>query len=442
MKSRIQLIALAFALILVVGISLFYRVYIRGMWYPRSYVVSLGDLDGDGDLDAFVGNGHTDDTGSPNTVWLNDGTGRFMDSGQLLGQRFEHSGAVALGDLDSDGDLDAIFGNESSGDTVWLNDGTGQFRKYDEYWMKSNSRGHPISKALVLGDVDGDGDLDAFVGNCCRGEYGISDPSTGYIRVGYSDSYNTVWLNDGSGRFADSDQLLGNEATLAVALGDVDGDGDLDAFVGNEHMGGGVAVGSPANEVWFNDGTGRFSDSGQDLGHANSCAVALGDLDGDGDLDAFAGNGYSRTSGQADKVWLNDGTGRFTDSGQNLGHANARVVVLVDIDNDGDLDALVDNDAASQIWLNDGTGRFLDSGQRLSHSNGYVVNAGDVDGDGDADVFATHYDKGYRVWYNDGTGQFRQESHRGKAFPWLAGGGAVTIVVVLFLWWAIRRKHK
>jgi hypothetical protein len=404
MKSRIA------ALIVLILLSLsaaHCRSIARLMWYPRSYVVSLGDLDGDGDLDALVGNGHTDDTGSPNTVWLNDGTGRFTDSGQLLGHRSEHSGAVALGDLDGDGDLDAIFGNESS-NTVWLNDGTAGFGKLGEYRMMPDSMGYLASKAVVLSDVDGDGDLDAFVGNCCRGRYGTSDAGTGFVLRGYGNSYNTVWLNDGSGRFADSGQLLGNESTLAVALGDVDGDGDLDAFVGNKRDSGDAPAASPGNEVWLNDGAGRFTDSGQKLGRANSHAVTLGDVDWDGDLDAFVGNDDPRASGQADKVWLNDGTGRFTDSGQSLGQAHTRVVVLIDVDSDGDVDAFVDTDAAAQIWLNDGAGRFLDSGQRLSHSDRFVVNVGDVDGDGDADVFGTHYDRGCRVWVNDGSGRVRQ----------------------------------
>ena len=67
---------------------------------------------------------------------------------------------------------------------------------------------------------------------------------------------------------------------MAVALGDVDGDGDLDAFVANSNQ---------ANRVWLNDGSGTFTDSGQSLGDSSSWAVALGDLDGDGDLDAFVG---------------------------------------------------------------------------------------------------------------------------------------------------------
>ncbi len=410
------------------------------MWYPRSYVVSLSDVDGDGDLDAVVGNGHTDDTGSPNTVWLNDGTGRFTDSGQLLGEEFEHTGAVALGDLDGDGDLDAIFGNEPLS-TVWLNNGAGGFSKHGEYQMMPDSMGYMASKAVSLGDVNGDGSLDVFVGNCCRGEYGISGPSTGYIRKGYGDSYNTVWLNDGSGRFTDSGQLLGNESTLAVALGDVDGDGDLDAFVGNKRDSGSVAVGSPANEVWINDGAGCFADSGQLLGRANSYAVALGDLDGDGDLDAFVGNGDPRTSGQADEVWLNDGSGRFTDSGQHLGDANTRVVTLIDVENDGDLDASVDGDTADQIWLNDGAGRFLDSGQRLEHSNRHVVTAGDVDGDGDVDVFAAHYDSGCQVWTNDGTGRFGQKSDWALTPICLAAAGTVVLGLCLLGWRVVRRRR-
>ncbi|MBC8422446.1 MAG: right-handed parallel beta-helix repeat-containing protein, partial [Chloroflexi bacterium] len=89
---------------------------------------------------------------------------------------------------------------------------------------------------------------------------------------------------------------LGSSYSRAVALGDVDGDGDLDAFVANSHD----AYGQ-GNKVWLNDGTGIFSDSGQSLGDSYSRDVALGDVDGDGDLDAFVGNSNS----QPNKVWLN-----------------------------------------------------------------------------------------------------------------------------------------
>jgi hypothetical protein len=65
----------------------------------------------------------------------------------------------------------------------------------------------------------------------------------------------------------------------------------LDAFVTNYVVG---------NRVWVNDGTGTYSSSGQSLGSSNSVGVALGDVDGDGDLDAFVAN-YD----EANKVWLN-----------------------------------------------------------------------------------------------------------------------------------------
>ena len=85
------------------------------------------------------------------------------------------------------------------------------------------------------------------------------------------------------GVFVDSGQRLDsnlvNVRNSDVALGDLDGDGDLDAFVANDQSWSGQ-TGHP-NQVWLNDGTGNFINSGQALGTLKSMSVALGDLDGD-----------------------------------------------------------------------------------------------------------------------------------------------------------------
>ena len=85
------------------------------------------------------------------------------------------------------------------------------------------------------------------------------------------------------------------------------------------------------------------------MGTANSFGVVFGDVDGDGDLDAMVTN-----ASQANVVWLNNGSGTFTDSGQTLGTADSRGVVFGDVDGDGDLDAMVTNfGQANVVWLND-----------------------------------------------------------------------------------------
>ena len=174
---------------------------------------------------------------------------------------------------------------------------------------------------------------------------------------------DVLFLNDGHGTFTDSGQSLDANSTFAVRLADLDGDGDLDAFVVNGDEPAGISL---PNRVYLNDGTGIFTDSGQRLGNAVSVSIELADLDGDGDLDAFVANGtrsFGRVIEQPNEVWINDGSGVFT-LGQGLGDAASMRVALADIDNDGDVDVFIGNIGQdNEIWLN-----------RV---------AGDVDGDGE-----------------------------------------------------------
>lgn len=147
----------------------------------------------------------------------------------------------------------------------------------------------------------------------------------------------------------DSGQRLGAARSWDVSLGDLDGDGDLDAFM----------AGSP-NQVWLNDSAGTFTDSGQELSSRAGDSVALGDLDGDGDIDAFLA--VSDWSGSDDKVWLNEGGGCFTDSGLPLSADFSSGIGLGDLDGDGDLDAFVvhgelgrdsGGGIPNEVWLNE-----------------------------------------------------------------------------------------
>ena len=76
------------------------------------------------------------------------------------------------------------------------------------YTDSSQALGLNTSYSVVLGDVDGDGDLDKIVANFKQG--------------------NKVWLNDGYGNYTDSGQSLGGAKSRGVVIGDTDGDLDLD----------------------------------------------------------------------------------------------------------------------------------------------------------------------------------------------------------------------
>lgn len=106
-----------------------------------------------------------------------------------------------------------------------------------------------------------------------------------------------MWLNDGTGLFTMDQSLGGGASTLGVALGDLDGDDDLDVFFG----------GKGYHTVWLNTG-GVYTDSGQVLGDFWSYSVKMGDLNGDGVLDLVSATHRNAedTTAYPSQVWLNN----------------------------------------------------------------------------------------------------------------------------------------
>ena len=305
-----------------------------------------------------------DDNGS------NDDSISFVDSGQRLADA--ETDKVGLADLDGDGDIDAFCAN-SGPNKIWFNDGKGTFTSDNQTY------GDDYSGDVALADLDGDGDIDAIVAN--------SGPSR-------------VWLNNGDGTFADDGQMFTSETddfTNALAVGDLDGDGDIDIFFGYEYDGG---------KVWLNDGAGTFVDSGQSLGALTSSQVSMGDVDSDGDMDVVVIS--CGMYDEANLLWLNDGSGNFTASEQELGVDCSDALGMADLNGDQHLDIVIGG-AGSQgeftVWANNGTGIYSQHQSVVDDINHHDLSFNDLDNDGDIDIV---FNSG-EIWLNDGTGQFSQQ---------------------------------
>jgi hypothetical protein len=219
-----------------------------------------------------------------------------------------------------------------------------------------------------------------------------------------------VWINSGGlPRHSSIISALDGLAMRAAALGDLDGDDDLGLFAAVIAPRQGRNR-DPADLVLFNDRSGNFADSGQRLGETDSSAVALGDLDRDGDLDALVGK---RNGANA---WINQGgaqggqAGTFALLAQRVSGGQTGAVLLSDLDRDGDLDALIAARRQAALWWNDGQAELARSSQRFRYSKRHGLAIGDFNGDGQPDVLAAAYSTDCRVWYNQGDGTFQTQT--------------------------------
>ncbi|WP_324673667.1 beta strand repeat-containing protein [Hymenobacter sp. GOD-10R] len=308
---------------------------------------AVGDIDGDGDLDLVATISSIPDRVN---VRLNDGSGSFSGSQEVaVGSA---TSSIVLGDVDGDGDLDFVTGNASTA-SVRLNNGSGVFAGGQE--VAINGTGNKAS----LGDMDGDGDLDLVA----------------------SDG---VHFNNGSGTFSGQNIAASNATSLV--LGDVDSDGDLDVV---SVLYGTTGLASVAVSVQLNNGAGGLS-AGQVLpeGTGTYSDVALGDLDGDGDLDVLTIVSFNN----AVSVRLNNGNGTFGDSRQVLLTAQPQDLEVSDVDGDGDLDLLTSpfNGTTVSVRLNNGAGLF-GNGQDLSFASALQsLTTGDINGDGAPDLLVAN----------------------------------------------------
>lgn len=334
--------------------------------------VASGDLDHDGDVDLVLAN--LDQPSA--TIWLNDGMGSFSPHPYTLGFGTEEYEAVALGDLDNDGDLDAIFATLEA-EAVWLNDGQGNFSPHPT----APAFGAGASLDVALGDLNGDGFFDAVVVNT------DGEPET-------------VWLNDGTGAFFPhpTTPAFGSQDSTSVAIGDVDGDLDLDVVVANTN-------GEPET-VWVNDGLGNLTIplSVPDFGAGNSQKIVLADLDLDWDLDAVVAN----ADGEPESVWVNDGKGHFQSHASlpAFGTGRSFGLALGDLNGDHYPDVVVANNInePETVWLNDGVGGFSSASAPppFGDKNSHAVILADLDGDGDFDaVVANANGEPTTVWFNE-----------------------------------------
>ena len=280
---------------------------------------------------------------------------------------------IGLGDIDDDGDLDAVVIDAYDDMEVYKNDGTGIFT-YDQ----SYGSGAAWFGAYLV-DVDHDNDLDIVVS------------------AFYSGSGCEVWENDGSGNFSFAQGGIASSISMnQINVMDLNGDDSPDIFAPANSGSGG--------QVWFNDGTGTFVNSNQTLAGGSATQAAIADFDGDGDPDAFV----ARTNNAPGNVFLNNGSGFFTQTSQQLGGGFSYGAQASDVDGDGDMDVVVANwQVPSQVWLNDGNANFTAGPQIVNDNYAKAIEISDIDYDCDDDVILGSYgSNGLQVWTNDGLGNF------------------------------------
>ncbi len=363
---------------------------------PRPGVgLAVADFTGDGHLDIFLPNNR-----GPDQLYVGDGDGGFTDqtSARWPASEVSETTSAAGLDVEGDGDVDIYLTVSEAPDRLFLNDGNGTFT---DNGVVAGLQLNSVNSTWA--DVDGDGDLDGYV-SAHFGKQLMEEPVP-WLPPFYPDS-NIYLENQGDTTFRDATSELPSDThdgyTTLSGFHDVDGDGWMDLYVVNDY-------GTYRSNILLKNNEGVLSDVSAETG-ANIPILGMGlataDLNGDGDLEIFI-------SSWGELVLLEsvgDGTWYQGQHPRGLVPTGDSVVAwgieLKDLDNDGDLDAMVaygsnllsstgledryDPDLQpDQLFLQDDDGLFADAAPAWGIDDdgvgrGFVL--ADFDGNGWLDV--------------------------------------------------------
>ena len=413
--------------------------------YPMPAIMGGGvaafDADGDGLLDLYFPNAGSEIAGEAgrNRFYRQGPRGRFADATADSGLDNPGYGmGAAVGDIDNDGDLDLYVTNLGA-DVLYRNEGGGRFVDATASFGVATPG---WSTSAVFFDADLDGWLDLYVARYvqwheareCQVQGGRVDYCGPQQFEGEADVF---YRNRGGTRFVESSRAAGisliEDAGLGVAAADLDEDGLPDVYVAND---------ADPNQLWMNRGAGEFEDDAVLLGAAYNrfgvgeagMGIALGDIDGDLDVDLFLSHLIEETN----TLYVNLGGAPgapdgFEDRAAEAGLAAPSTpytgfgTAFFDADNDGDLDLAVVNGAVKRrpetlserddwfwrgyaepnlLMLGDGAGVFADAsaasgdfGTALDVSRGLVPF--DLEGDGDLDLLVSNLEGPARIYRNE-----------------------------------------
>ena len=370
---------------------------------------AFGDFDNDGDDDLLSGG----------QLWRNEGGGGFTNitaDVNLAGA----GGETVWGDYDNDGWRDVLsIGGDGK---LFRNLGDGTFEDVTAaagVVLDTNTQG------VAWFDFDGDGYLDFYAAS-----YGLSSDGEVATRdfFYYNKGNGTFDEVTAAAGIPISGALWHGRG---VCVADYDEDGDPDIYVGNYRLDPNQLWNNLGNGMGFEDvseaaGVKGIFEQGY-YGHAIGPGFA--DLDGDARFDILLPNlAHPRFFDFSDPttLYVNDGDGTFTGheppSRGILYDETHSDSTLFDADNDGDVDVYLTSvyvGRRSYLYLNDGTGHFTDGTWEagILHLNGWGAAAADVDGDGDQDLVA------HRLFLNEHEGgHWLEVKLVGGATPGAASG--------------------